>query len=207
MPDRGARLRPALGPGLFPHPDVEPARLGARRVRARDGDPDAAVGRRPAARRRAGGSLRRRAGAQRRRAPLRARPRRHGLFAHAGAAASHRRHGDRLRACRLLLHHRDRRIRPADAAAMAHARLRRRHRGRLVRAVPVLAAHRRAHRPLRLAGHAADLRRRRALDHAAVAGARLAARRGGAGGRGRSAAVGGAGAQRSLRPPFLRAAW
>ena len=42
------------------------------------------------------------------------------------------------------------------------ARLRRRHRGRLVRAVPVLAARRGADRSIRLAGHAADLRRRRA---------------------------------------------
>ena len=58
----------------------------------------------------------------------------------AGHAPSHRRRGGRLRACRRLVHHRDRRVRQADAAGMADARLRRRHGVGLVRTIPVLAA-------------------------------------------------------------------
>ena len=49
LPDRHARLRPALGARIFPHADVERARLGPRRLCARARDPDAAVGRGPAA--------------------------------------------------------------------------------------------------------------------------------------------------------------
>src|SRR6516164_6461748 len=131
----------------------------------------------------------------------------HGLRGHAGDAASHRRRGDRFRARRLLLHYRARRIRQADATAVAHARLRRRDGGRLVRAIPVLSARGRAHRLCRLAGHARHLRCRRASHHAAVARARIAtAGRRARGGKQSRAPIGGTGAERGARPQELRPA-
>ena len=59
--------------------------------------------------------------------------------------------------------------------AMAHALVRRRHRRRLVRAIPVLAARGRADRSVRLAADADHLRRDAAVDPAAVARAGAAA--------------------------------
>ena len=75
-----------------------------------------------------------------------------------------------------LVHDRDRRVRQADAAILAQLRVRRRHGGGLVRAVPVFAACGRADRPVRLAAHAGDLRCLRPAHHPAVARARDAAR-------------------------------
>ena len=60
-----------------------------------------------------------------------------------GDARSHRRLAQRPRHCRDFIHAGDRRVLEADAAAYALACLRRRHRRRLVRPVPVLAACRR----------------------------------------------------------------
>ena len=81
-----------------------------------------------------------------------------------------------------------------------------RHRRRLVRTVPVLAARGRADRQLRLAAHAADLRGDRAADHAALARAGDAARRPTRAGSRRRAAIGHAGAGEALRSSELRAA-
>ena len=115
-------------------------------------------------------------------------------------APSDRRPGDRLRARRRVLHHRDRRVRQTDAAGVAVDRVRRRNGCRFVRAVPVLSARGRSHRSLRLAGDAAHFRRRRAAHHAAVARARRAtASRRGLGADRRAAAIGGAGAHRGVR--------
>src|SRR5688500_8172543 len=58
---------------------------------------------------------------------------------------------------------------------MADRRLRRWNRGRVVRAVPVLAARDRADRSIRLAEHTADFRRNASDDAAAVARAGRAA--------------------------------
>ena len=109
------------GSGLLPDADVAGERLGPRRVLARAGDPDAAVGRGAAVRRRDRRSLRSGARAERGRGPLCARSRRHGLCEHARHAASHRRRDHRLRARGLVVHDRDRRVRQADAAVVAHA--------------------------------------------------------------------------------------
>ena len=128
------------GLGFFSHPDVECTWVGPRRVRARARHPDAAVGRGPARGRGGGRPLWSRAGPQPGGGPLCVRSGVHGLRDHAGHAPSHGRCGDRIRARRLLLHRRDRRIRPADAVALALGRLRRGDGGRLVRAIPVLSA-------------------------------------------------------------------
>ena len=72
-----------------------------------------------------------------------------------------------LRPVRLLVQPRHRRLRQAAAAELAFARLRRRHRRRLVRAVPVFADRRGADGQIRLADGADDLRRRDDADLAA----------------------------------------
>ena len=79
------------------------------------------------------------------------RPRRHGQCLDAGHAASRRRRADRLRPRRLLLQPRHRRLQQAPAGSLASARLRRRHRRRLLRPVPVSAVRQRPHRGVRLA--------------------------------------------------------
>ena len=85
---------------------------------------------------------------------------------------------DRLWPCRLLVPDGDRRARQARAGELALVRVRRRHRGRLVRAIPVFAARACADRKLLLADRAVDLRRHDAAGAAAVAGAGDAAGRG-----------------------------
>ena len=74
---------------------------------------------------------------------LRGRPRPDGLHDLAGDAAGHRRRADRLRPLGLLVQSGDRGVRQAPARALPHAGDRRRHRGRLVRPVPVRAVRRR----------------------------------------------------------------
>ena len=86
-------------------------------------------------------------------------------------ARSHRRRADRLRAVELLVQSRDRRARQAGAGGVALVRVRRRHGGRIVRPVPVLAARPLPDRLDRLAEHAGHLRRHHAADPAARAGA------------------------------------
>ncbi len=117
LPDRAHRLRGALGLGLLPDADVVRQRLGPRGVLARDGDPDAALGRRSAV-----SPARSRIATARRGCSASARcstpsglppwpiPTTPGML-HLTAGG-----GDRLRARRLLVHHRDRRLRQADAA-------------------------------------------------------------------------------------------
>ncbi len=141
LPDRDARLRPAFDARLLPDADVDRQRLGPRRVRARDCDPDAALGRGAAVRRRRSptASVRCSCCAS---APC-STPSGFAWMTyatHAGRDVSLRRRDDRLRACRFVLHRRDRSVRQAAAAGMAIVFVRGRHRGEFVRAIPVLAA-------------------------------------------------------------------
>ena len=196
-------LRPARDAWLLPHADVAGQRLGSRRVRLGARDPEHPVGRGPTA------------------SPARSRtvsapraccapagfsmPIGLALMAYsttpgmldlaAGVCI-----GFGLAGCSFAVVLA--RFRQAAARELAAARLRRRHRGRLVRTVPLLAAGGFAHRRLRLAEHACDLRRRHAAGAAAVARARHRAR---AGGRlpGRRVAVARAGAGGGVRPPLL----
>ena len=69
---------------------------------------------------------------------------------------------------RLVVHHRHRRLQQADAAAHALARVRRRHRRRLVRAISVFAAGGGFHRLVRLAARADRFRPHYAADDPAV---------------------------------------
>ena len=78
---------------------------------------------------------------------------------------------DRLWSCRLLVPDGGRRARQARAGKLALVRVRRRHRGRLVRTIPVLAAGACADRKLLLADLAVGVRRHDAAGAAAVAGA------------------------------------
>ncbi len=132
------------------------------------------LGRRTAAGGRAGRPLRRRAGDERRRDPVCRRSHADGAIDDAGDAQSlgglHR----RLRHRRNLVHAGTCLLRQAAAGKLAIARLRRRHRGGLVRPVPVLAARGRADSGLRLAERAVHLQRDRAAHHSALAGARRA---------------------------------
>ena len=82
------------------------------------------------------------------------------------------RRAGRVGARRLLVQPRHRRVRQADAGAVAHAFLRRRNRGRIVRPVPVLAAGRRHYRGARLADRADRVRRPCAHGPAVVVRAR-----------------------------------
>ena len=91
------------------------------------------------------------------------------LCGDAAVARSRRRRADRLRPVRLLVQSRAVGVRQAAAAGAARHRVRRRHRGGLVRPVPVRAARRRADRQFRLAAGADGLRRPDAADRAAFA--------------------------------------
>ena len=175
MRDRAAELRAALEPRLF-HPADEPRiRLGPRRVRPRAGAAEPVVGPGPADRGRDRRPLRRPARDDRRRAALCRRSAPDALFDDAAVARSRRRRPDRLRAVRLFVQPGAVGVQQAAAAGEARPCARRRHRGRLVRAIPVRAVRRRDDRQFRLAGGADGVRLPDAADRAAVAGARDAA--------------------------------
>ena len=93
----------------------------------------------------------------------------------AAVARSRRRRPDRLRSVRLFVQPGAVGVQQAAAAREARHRARRRHRGRLVRAIPVRAVRRRDDRQFRLAGGADGVRAADAADRAAVAGDRDAA--------------------------------
>ena len=175
---RADRLRAALGARPVPHADVVRAWLGPRDLLVRDR------------------ACRTCCGARRSRSPARIADR-FGpvrvlcagaiLYAHRPCldgqrdldadARSFGRRADRLRPCRLLVPDGGRRARQARAGELARLRVRRRHRGRLVRPVPVFAAGACADRSVLLADRAAGLRRHDAAGAAAVAGAGDAAGR------------------------------
>ena len=118
---RDPRFRTAFGSRFLPYAAVAGQRLGSRRFRARFGDSESVVGDRPAFRRRHRRPIRHRARAVRGRAPLCARARADGLFANARHAASVRRRADRLRAVRVLVQYRDRRVRKARPRSLGAA--------------------------------------------------------------------------------------
>ena len=93
----------------------------------------------------------------------------------AAVARSRRRRPDRLRAFRLFVQPRAVGVQQAAAAGEARPCARRRHRGRLVRAIPVRAVRRGDDRQFRLAGGADGVRVADAADRAAVARDRDAA--------------------------------
>ena len=111
----------------------------------------------------------------RRRAALCRRPDHDALCRDAAVARSRRRRSDRLRPVRLFVQSGAVGVQQAAAAGAARPRARRRHRGRIVRAIPVRAVRRRDDRQFRLADGADGVRRPDAADRAAVAGAGNAA--------------------------------
>ena len=188
--------------GFFLTPMSQRQRLGPRRLRARDGDPEAALGRGAAVRRRARRPLRHGAGARAAaRCSMRPASVWMALCDDAARAAPVGRRADRLRPRRLLVHARARRLRQAAAAGMALAS-----RSASARRPARSGSSCSRRSPSALIDKfgwqtdAADLRRRAAADAAAGARARGAApcaRRGAvhaAPGRSRDA---GAGAKRS----------
>ena len=175
MRDRAVEFRAALEPRLF-HPADEPGiRLGPRRLRPRAGPAEPVVGPRPADRGRHRRPLRRHARDDRRRAALCRRPVDDALFDDAAFARSRRRRADRLWSVRLFVQSRAVGFQQAAAGGEARPCARRRHRGGLVRAIPVRAVRRRDDRQFRLAGGADGVRFPDAADRAAVARARDAA--------------------------------
>ena len=177
LPDRPHHFRPSGLVGPVPAADDHGIWLGPRHLRLRHRDPEPALGRRPALRRRGRRPVRRLPRALRGRASLCARPRRHGLCHHARRSAYRRRRADRLRPVRLLVQPGARRLRQAPAGEVAAHGLRRRHGGGLLRPVPVPAHRQRADRCVRLASGATGLRRQRAARHAPGSRARDAADR------------------------------
>ena len=155
---RLAQLRPALDHGILSHAAVAGKRLGTRRVWFGARAAKHHLGGRAAGRRNAGRSLRHRAGAVCGWRVLRAGPRADGVLDNAAAARHHRRHAYRFRACRLFVRDRARRAGQAPAGTLADARFRRRHRRRLVRAIPLCTADRVADRQRRMARDARPVR-------------------------------------------------
>ena len=200
LPDLDDVVRAALRARLLPDADVGRQSLGPRRFRFRACLAESAVGYRPAARRHYRRPLRHRAGALRRRPDVRRRPCPDGACDERAAARYIGRRAHRLRPVGHLVHRRSRDVRKAPAAGMALARLRPRHRGRLVRAIPLLAAVRRADRCGRLAADASHFRREHARSAAALACARDTARRGDATGAANSR-CGKRSPRRSRTPP------
>jgi hypothetical protein len=168
LPDRDYRLRAALDAWILPHPDVDRASLGPRRLRLCAGFAEFAVGHRPAAWRHHRRSLRHRPRAVRRRIALRPGAGADGSRDQRAAARYLGRRAGRLRACRLFVSRGARGVRQDRAAAMAFARLRFRHRGRLVRAISLFAGCGRADGFVRLAADAGDLCREHAHGAATV---------------------------------------
>ena len=158
MRDRAVELRAALEPRLFRPADEPRVRLGTRRLRPRAGAAEPVVGPGPADRGRHRRSLRHPARDDRRRAALCRRPAADALFDDAAVARSRRRRPDRLRSIRLFVQPGAVGVQQAAAAREARLCARRRHRGRLVRAIPVRAVRRRDDRQFRLAGGADGVR-------------------------------------------------
>ena len=204
LPDHADRLRSAFDAGLFPDAAVERQSLGPRRLRVRARVAKSAVGHRPAARRHDRRPLRHHPRGLRRRDALCGRPGADVARDQRAAARCLGRRADRFRPCRLLVPGHSRGLRQAVAAGMPLDRVRLRHRGGLVRAIPLFAARRRADGHVRLAADAHHLRRQHAGRAAAVAGSGHADDDVDDGGG--VDAIAPAGARRSLRPSLLHAA-
>ena len=157
---------------LLPHADVAGERLGPRRFRPRACDPEHPLGSWPTVCRRDRRSIRHDACAVCRRRIVRDGSHPDGLLDFSWDARPHRRRLDRLRPLRLFVLRRARGIRQAIARALALSRVRRGHRRRFVRPVPLFPRGGLADGCLRLADRAPRLRRGHAAGAAAVACAR-----------------------------------
>ncbi len=158
MRDCAAEFRAALEPRLFRPADERGIRLGPRCLRpcARLAEP--VVGTGPADRGRHCRPVWRLARDDGRRAALCRRPAADALFRDAIVARSRRRRPDRLRAIRLFVQSRAVGVQQAAAAREARHGARRRHCGRLVRAIFVRAVRRGDDRQFRLAAGADGVR-------------------------------------------------
>ena len=201
--DRIDGLRSALGARPVPVADVVRTRLGPRGILVCDRAAEPDLGRGAAVRRSDCRSFRPGARVVRRRHALRARTCGNGHCAIDADARSLGWRDHRLWTCRLLVPDGDRRARQARAGELAFIRVRCRHRGGLVRTIPVFAARPWADRKFLLADLALHLRRHDAAGAAAVADAGDPAGHGA--GIHRQAAIEHAGAQRGVRPQELRA--
>ena len=140
LPVRHDQLRAARGARILSDAAVAGERLGPRRVRLRDRDPEHPVGPRPAVCGRACRPLRSRPGAVGGGDPLRHRPRHDGVCDHAAHARPFGRRLHRLRSCRLRVQYRAVGVRQAAARAISLVGIWRGRGRRLLRPVSLLAA-------------------------------------------------------------------
>src|ERR1700733_14258427 len=154
LPDRHADIRTTLHLRLFHAADEPRIFVGPRRVRSGVGDPESAVGHGSTFCRRHRRPLRQPARDRGWRGDVRRGADHDALCLHAAVTRSQRRRFDRLRIVRLFVQSGAVGVRKASAARMARRCARRRHRGRLVRAIRVCAVWCRHARQFRLAAGA-----------------------------------------------------
>ena len=172
MPDRAAEFGPRLSLGFFIQPMGREFSPGAATSSASRWRCRTCYGASASRSRHHRRSIRRFSGDDRRCAALCRRSLPDALFDHTAFARSRRRRTDRLRSVRLFVQPGAVGVQQAAAARKARPCARRRHRGRLVRTIPVRAVRRRDDRQFRLAGGADGIRFPDAPDRAAVAGHR-----------------------------------